>query len=84
MSCGPLSPESADDLRKLRDAAFERGDQCLGVLLAGVDLYVSLGREWDLIEHMRAFAETMKDAVENTPTADDLRRLYDWNPPSGA
>ena len=82
MSCGPLSPESAESLRKLRDAAFERGDQCLGVLLAGVDLYVSLGREWDLIEYMRAFAETMKDAVENTPTAEDLRRLYDWNPNS--
>ena len=80
MSCGPLSPESAEGLRKLRDAAMERGDQCLSVLLAGVDLYISLGREWDLIEHMRAFAETMKDAVENTPTAGDLRRLYDWNP----
>jgi hypothetical protein len=59
-----------------RDAA-ERGDQWLALLLAGVDLYVRAGREMELLETMRQHAEDLREAVENTPTADELRRLYE-------
>lgn len=76
-----ISPESLQELRRLRDAAFVRGETYLGVMLAGVDLYIGLGREWDLIGYMRGFAEHMKEAVDNTPTAEDLRRLYELRGP---
>lgn len=81
MACRPASPESVHELRRLRDAAFERGDDCLGALLAGVDLYVSLGRELELLKDMRQFAADIHDAVAHTPTAEDLRRLYDLGGP---
>jgi hypothetical protein len=81
MGCHPPSPESVQALRKLRDTAAERGDDCLATLLAGVDLYVSLGREIELLEVMRSFAHEVREAVENTPSAEDLKRLYEMDDP---
>lgn len=81
MICHPPSPDSLRALRSLRDKAAQRGDDCLSALLAGVDLYVSLGREMELLEVMRSFAHEVREAVENTPSADDLRRLYEADDP---
>ena len=47
------------------------------LLLAGVDLYVSVGREWELLETMRTFAHEAEEMVRNTPSAAELRKLYD-------
>lgn len=77
MSCRPTSPESLDALRELQSEASARGDHCLALLLAGVDLYVRAGRELELLDTMRQHANDIRDAVENTPTADDLRRLFE-------
>jgi hypothetical protein len=77
MSCLPTSPESLEGVRELQRAAAERGDVCLALLLAGVDLYVRAGREVELLESMRQHADEMREAVENTPSADDLRRLFE-------
>ena len=77
MGCHPTSEESLQRLRELHREALERGDECLSLLLAGVELYVRAGREFELLEIMRSRAEDMRDAVENTPSAEDLRRLYD-------
>jgi hypothetical protein len=77
MSCQPPSPESVAELRQLRDRAFERGDECLAALLSGVDLYVAIGRELEILDVMRQLARDVHYAVENTPTAEDLRRLYE-------
>lgn len=76
MSLRPTSEASLNQLRQLRIRAAENGDEALAVILAGVELYLSLGREFDLIEQMKHFADSMKDTVEQTPTAADLRRLY--------
>lgn len=57
-------------------AASERGDQCLALLLAGVEFYLRAGREVELLQTMREQAEEMREAIVNTPSADDLRRLY--------
>jgi hypothetical protein len=46
-------------------------------LLAGVDLYVSVGREWELLETMRKFAHDSEDMVRNTPSAAELKKLYE-------
>jgi hypothetical protein len=72
----PTSQQSLEGLRRLKHEARERGEESFAVLLAGVELYITLGREFDLIEIMKRFADEMKDPVENTPTAEDLRRLY--------
>jgi hypothetical protein len=77
MSCRPATPESLDSLRELQQAAAQRGDRCLATLLAGVELYVRAGREMELLDLMRRNAEEMRDAVAGTPTADELRRLYE-------
>ncbi len=77
MACNPASAESIRQLRDLRDRASERGDECLAALLAGVDLFVAVGRELELLEAMRRLAHDVRPAVENTPTAEDLRRLYE-------
>jgi hypothetical protein len=79
----PTSPESLAGLRRLREEARARGDEAFSVLLSGLELYLSLGREFELLESMRAFAEEIKGAVENTPTAAELERLYKWNPRAG-
>ena len=63
-------------LRRLQEEAAGRGDECLATLLAGVDLYVRMGREVELLESMRSHAEALREAVLQTPSAQDLRRLF--------
>jgi hypothetical protein len=77
MACRPTSPESLDNLKKLQLEAASRGDHCLSLLLAGIHLYVQAGRELELLESMRNNAEEMREAIENTPSAQELRRLYE-------
>ena len=77
MACAPPSPESLESLRKLQTESAQRGDDCLSLLLAGVELYVRAGREFELLETMRNNAEAMREAIENTPSAQDLRRMYE-------
>jgi hypothetical protein len=64
--------------------ARQRGDEVLGVLLAGVELYLSLGREYELLESMRKFADEMKEPVEKTPSVEELEELYRREPPPDA
>jgi hypothetical protein len=64
-------------LRQLRENVSRRGDECLSLLLAGIEMYVSIGREWELLEIMRKFAHDAEDMVRNTPTSAELRKLYD-------
>jgi hypothetical protein len=78
----PTSPESLDLLRQVRREIAERGDFRLALLLAGVELYAVLGREFDLLEVMRAFAHDMHRAVEETPTVRELEQLFERDPPS--
>ena len=68
------------NLRRLREEVEQRGDDCLALLLAGVDMYTSIGREWELLEIMRKFAHEAEDMVRNTPTAAELRKLFDREP----
>src|SRR5437016_3887622 len=56
MVCQPPHPDSLEGLRRLREEVSQRGDECLALLLAGVDVYTSIGREWALLETMRKFA----------------------------
>ena len=77
MTCQPPHPDSLTGLRRLREEVNERGDECLAMLLAGVEVYASVGREWELLETMRKFAHEAEDMVRNTPSATDLRRLYE-------
>ena len=77
MACHPPHPDSLTAVRTLREEVHERGDDCLAMLLAGVYLYVSVGREWELLETMRKFAHEAEDMVRNTPTAAELKRLYE-------
>ena len=78
----PTSPESLELLRRTRHEIAERGDSRLALLLAGVELYAALGREFDLLEVMRAFAHDMHQAVEGTPTVRELEQLFERDPPS--
>ena len=77
MACHPPDPESMEGLRRLREQVSGRGDECLALLLRGVEMYVSIGREWELLDTMRQFARDSEEIVRNTPSADDLRRLYE-------
>lgn len=77
MGCHPPHPDSIASLRRLRAEASERGDECLAMLLGGVELYVSVGREWELLEIMRKFAHEAEEMVQNTPSASELKRLYE-------
>ena len=77
MICQPPHPDSIAGLRRLREEVSQRGDDCLALLLAGVDLYVSVGREWELLETMRKFAHDSEDMVRNTPSAAELKKLYE-------
>jgi hypothetical protein len=80
MGCQPTSEESLRELRAVAEAARRRGDECLAVLLAGIDLYVSVGREVELLEIMHEFEKDIRPAVEGTPSAAELERLYKRNP----
>lgn len=77
MGCEPPNPESLSALRRLREEIAQRGDRCLAMLLGGVELYVSVGREWELLEIMRKFAHDAEEMVHNTPTAKELQQLYE-------
>jgi hypothetical protein len=80
MSGIPTSEQSLRELRELAHKAQTRGDKYLAVILAGVDLYLSLGRELELLEVMRQFESDIRPAVEGTPSAADLERLYHRSP----
>jgi hypothetical protein len=54
------------------------------MLLAGVDLYTSVGREWELLEIMRKFAHDAEEMVHNTPSAAELKKLYERTDTGGA
>lgn len=82
MSWRPTNPEALELLRKARHEIAELGDHRLALILAGVELYAVLGREFDLLESMRAFAHDMHQAVEGTPTARELEDLFERDPPS--
>jgi len=81
MSWHPTSPESLEALRRLRHELAERGDQRLALLIAGVELYATLGREFELLEIMRHFAHEMHEAVQGTPTTQELEELFNRTPP---
>jgi hypothetical protein len=81
MSWHPTDPESIELLRRLRYEVAGRGDARLALVLAGVELYATLGREYELLEVMRTFAHDMHDAVEGTPTAEELEELFNREPP---
>jgi len=68
-------------LRRLRHEVAERGDERLALLLAGVELYAILGREFELLEIMRTFAHEIHEAVEGTPSAKELEELFNRDPP---
>ncbi len=74
MSCRPTSQASLMELKALQKDAANRGDHCLVLVLAGVELYARAGRELELLEMMRNSAEEMREAI---PSAHDLRRLYE-------
>jgi len=77
MACHPSSDESLNDLTRLQQQCESRGDHCLSLLLSGVSLYVRLGRELELLEMMRDHAVDMRESVEGTPSAEQLRRLFE-------
>ncbi|HEY1754101.1 MAG TPA: hypothetical protein VGG72_01800 [Bryobacteraceae bacterium] len=77
MICQPPHPESVTGLRRLREEVSQRGDECLALLLAGLDVYTSVGREWELLEIMRKFAHDSEEMVRNTPSAAELKKLYE-------
>lgn len=77
MVCQPPHPESIAALRRLHEEVKQRGDKCLAMLLAGVDMYTAIGREWELLELMRKFAHDADEMVRNTPTAIELKKLYE-------
>ena len=77
MVCQPPHPESLESLRRLQEEVSRRGDECLAILLAGVDLYTAVGREWELLEIMRKFAHEAEEMVRNTPSAAELKKLYE-------
>ena len=70
------SEESVRELRQIADHARARGDEYLAVIIAGLELFISLGREHELLEFMRDFENDIRPAVEGTPTASDLDRLF--------
>jgi hypothetical protein len=78
----PTSSDSLELLRQVRREIAERGDRRLALLLAGVELYAVLGREFDLLDTMRSFAQDMHNVVEGTPTVRELEQLFERDPPS--
>jgi hypothetical protein len=81
MSWHPTEPESIEQLRRLRRQVADRGDERLALVLAGVELYATLGREYELLEIMRTFARDMHEAVQGTPSAKELEDLFNREPP---
>jgi hypothetical protein len=81
MVCQPPHPESIAGLRRLYEEVRRRGDDCLAILLAGVEMYTAVGREWELLEIMRKFAHDAEEMVRNTPSAAELKELYEREDP---
>ena len=77
MVCQPPHSESIEGLRRLQREVKQRGDDCLAMLLAGIDVYAAVGREWELLEVMRKFAHDAEEMVRNTPSAAELKKLYE-------
>ena len=77
----PVSRETLESLRRVRDEARQRGDETMAVLLSGIELYATLGKEDELLEVMRTFADSMRPIIENTPSAADLKQLYERDDP---
>jgi hypothetical protein len=77
VSCQPPHPESLRQLRHLREEVRRAGDECLAMLLAGLEMYTAVGREYELLEVMRKFAHESEEMVRNTPSAEELRKLYE-------
>jgi hypothetical protein len=77
MVCQPPHPDSIGGLRRLQVEVRQRGDDCLAMLLAGVEMYAAVGREWELLEVMRNFAHDAEEMVRNTPSAVQLKKLYE-------
>ncbi len=75
MACRPAHPDTLASLHEIRQQADARGDHCVAVLLDGVALFASLGRELELLEAMRAMTREIAPAVAGTPTAAELDRL---------
>jgi hypothetical protein len=68
-------------LRRVQEEVRRNGDECLALLLGGLEMYVAVGREWELLEIMRKFAHDAEDMVRQTPSAEDLKRLYERDEP---
>ena len=81
MSWHPTDPESIELLRRLRHEIADRGGARLALVLVGVELYATLGREYELLEVMRTFANEMHAAVQGTPTAKELEDLFNRESP---
>jgi hypothetical protein len=77
MVCQPSHAESIEGLRRLQRDVKQRGDDCLAMLLAGVEVYAAVGREWELLEVMRKFAHDAEEMVQKTPSAAELKKLYE-------
>lgn len=75
------SQPTLDDLQRLVEVARRRGDGTMAALLTGIQLYARLGREYELLEAMRTFAHEIQPAVEGTPSAEQLRELYERRDP---
>jgi hypothetical protein len=46
-----------------------------------LELYSILGREFELLESMRAFAHEIHEAVQGTPTAKELEEMFNRDLP---
>jgi hypothetical protein len=77
MGFQPPHPDSIGGLRQLHEEVKQRGDECVAMLLAGIDLYIAVGREWELLEVMRKFAHDAEEMVQNTPSVAELKKLYE-------
>jgi hypothetical protein len=78
MVCQPPHPESIEVCGGYSEVK-QRDDDCLAMLLAGIDVYAAVGREWELLEVMRKFAHDAEEMVRNTPSAAELKKLYERN-----
>jgi len=81
MAWEPTSSESLEMLRRFRHELSEHGEQRLALIVAGVELYALLGREFELLATMRTFAHEMHEAVQGTPTAKELEELFNRDAP---
>ncbi len=81
MGCHPPHPDSIAALRRAQKQVRQNGDDCLAMLLCGLEMYTAVGREWELLDIMRKFAHDSDDMVRNTPSAEELKKLYERDSP---